>query len=157
MLRKASRSVFGTGFTQTSGNLCPSTSLSRCLPTSPCWLEASHVVLAILPLVFILFPATLLLQCTHIEGRNDHNPFAVALSTNAMFIDVLHSLVTDPTHYTVLWWALRWIREIQTQRFHWLVGLTIMLRLFHLMKPWTGCNAMPNIDLNDLNTGKLSK
>ena len=76
----------------------------------------------------------LLLQCTHIQGRNYLNPFAVALSTNAMFTYVLHSRVIDPIHSTLLWWALRWIRGIRTQRFHWLIDLTIMLRLFHLMK-----------------------
>ena len=38
---------------------------------------------------------TVQLKCTHIQGRNYHNPFAVALSTNEMFTDVLHSRVID--------------------------------------------------------------
>ena len=85
----------------------------------------------------LFFQTCSLEKCTHIQGRNYHNPFAVTLSTNAMFTDVLHLRVIDPAHYTctLLWWALRWIRGIRTQSFHWLIDLTIMLRLFHLMKP----------------------
>ena len=134
--RKASlRSAFGNEFVQMSDNLWLSTSLSRRFPSSPCWLEASRVVLATLPLVSIPFPATLLLQCTHIQGRDYHSPFAVTLSTDATFTDVLHSRVIDHTLRILLCLDLRWIRWIRTQRVHWLIGSAILLRLFYLIEP----------------------
>jgi hypothetical protein len=48
----------------------------------------------------LLFQTCSLEKCTHIQGRNYHNRFAVTLSTNAMFTDVLHLQVIDPAHYT---------------------------------------------------------